>query len=414
MIIKNSIKGDVKTRACTDIVQKKYSNMTVWAGILIAAYPILAPYNFFGISIRWLLGGLFIICHLLKRAVFPITTSTKSLVLYTVISMILSLNGLLILRNTSNLLNALLGMAIDLIIYSLLWYYSDINVTMKYADIFGYLCCGYAIIQIIATILGGNVPLGQLPFFEVSSGWVSEVWGFRFNSLFSEPSYFAIYLLPLFIYNFLKNNWLKMVLFASFLVLSSSSLGIISLAIVLLLRFFNSGFSLKNKLKLLAIVVVVIIIACILMNYIPMFKSFINRSYDKINYIFISSTDDGFMDDMRLGGYLNLFDELPVKEQILGVGNAQLQNYFSEQGVHIYNYSNSFVLSLLNFGLIGFIVFIVFLGNLYVICRREKTFLFWLVLIITLAVDSLLFSYRFYWLVYFVIFSNIKKKEKTL
>lgn len=393
-------------KSCSNI-----KNMTKWAGILIASFPILAPYQFLGISVNWILGGIYVICHLLIYAVFPITKSTKPLMLYTAISMFLSLNGLLILRDPSNLINAEIAMAIDLIVYVLLWYYSDIDSTMKYADIFGYICCGYAVVQMLATISGGSVSLGQLPFLGVSSGWVTEVWGFRFNSLFSEPSYFAIYLLPLFVYHFLKNDWLKVVLFASFIVLSSSSLGIISMAMVLVLRFFSSSFSTKNKFKFLLIVVVVIVLASILMNNVPMVGSFISRTFDKMDEIFSSSSNGGFMDDVRLGGYLNLFDELPLKEQIFGVGNAQLQNYFAEHGIHVYNYSNSFVLSLLNFGLLGFNVFVIFVGSLFFVSRKEKTFLFWLVLILTFAVDSLLFSYRYYWLVYFVLFSN-KRLEK--
>lgn len=392
-------------------VLKKYSNMTKWAGLLISLFPILAPYKFLGILVNWILGGIYVICHFLIYAGFPITKSTKPLMLYTAISMLLSLNGLLILRDSSNLINAEIAMAIDLIVYALLWYYSDIDSTIKYADIFGYICCGYAVLQMLATISGGSVPLGKLPFLDVSTGWVTEVWGFRFNSLFSEPSYFAIYLLPLFVYHFLKNDWFKAVLFASFIVLSSSSLGNISMVMVLVLYFFSSSFSTKNKFKFLLIILVVIVLASILMNNVPMMRSFISRTFDKIDEIFSSSFNEGFMDDLRLGGYLNLFDELPLKEQILGVGNAQLQNYFAEHGIHVYNYSNSFVLSLLNFGLLGFIVFILFIGNLFFISRKEKTFLFWVVLIVVLAVDSLLFSYRYYWLVYFVLFSN-KRLEK--
>ena len=403
-----------------DRVESKYnfepikwcSKMTIWSGILIAVYPILAPYSLLGISVNWILGVLFIICHLFKRACFPIMSSTRPLILYTVVSMLLSLNGLLILRNQSNLINAEIAMAVDLAIYLMLWYYSDIDITMKYANILGCICCGYAAIQIIVTISGGTAPLGQLPIFEVSSGWVSESWGFRFNSLFSEPSYFAIYLLPLFIYNFMKNNWLKVILFVSFIILSSSSLGIISLGVVLILRFFSSDFPAKDKFKFLMIILAAIIFANMLMNKVPTIQVFVNRSYDKISEIFRDSSNGGFMEDVRLGGYLNLFNKLPVKEQIFGVGNAQLQNYFAEHGIYIYNYSNSFVLSVLNFGLLGFVTFIIFLGNLFFISCKRKTVLFWLVLIITFSVDSLLFSYRYYWLVYFVLFAN-KRMERS-
>lgn len=393
------------------VLSKKCSFMTIWAGILIAVYPILAPYNLLGISLNWILGMVFVVFHLFKRVTFPVVSSIKSLILYTVLSMLLSLNGLFVLRDPSNLINAEIAMMIDLIIYMMLWFYSDIDVTMKCANIFGYICCGYAIIQIIATISGNDVPLGQLPFFEVSTDWVSEVWGFRFNSLFSEPSYFAIYLLPLFVYNFVNNYWLKTAVFAIFIVLSSSSLGIISLIIVLLVRFFDGGFSMKSKVQFLLIFFGVIVFAQFMIKNIPMIESFIERSYTKIDEIFSSSSDGGYMEDARLGGYLNLYGELPIKEQLFGVGNAQLQNYFAEQGRHIYNYSNSFVLTLLNFGLVGFIIFVTFLGNLFCISRREKTFLFWLVLIITLGVDSLLFSYRYYWLVFFVLFANKRTKR---
>jgi hypothetical protein len=412
MSIDSVVKGE--TEVCQNSKTaslKKYSNMTIWAGFLIAIYPILAPYKLLGLSLTWILGSAFIMCHLLKRVTFPIMTSIKPLAIYTLLSMLFSLNGLLIIRNTSNLINAEIAMAVDFIVYIMLWYYSDIDITMKYAHVFGYICCGFAVVQIIATISGDKVPSGQLPILEVSTGWVTEVWGFRFNSLFSEPSYFAIYLLPLFVYDFLKNNWIGTVVFGLFIVLSSSSLGIISLIVILVLRFVSVDFSLKGRIKFILIFLCVIVLANIVVNYVPIIESFINRSYDKINEIFSRSADGGFMGDVRLGGYFNLFGELPIKEQIFGVGNAQLQNYFAERGVNIYNYSNSFVLSLLNFGLLGFVIFVAFLGNLFCVSCKEKTLLFWVILIITLGVDSLLFSYRYYWLVYFVIFSNKRMEE---
>lgn len=393
------------------VLLKKYSSMTVWSGVLIAIFPILAPYDFFGISLNWILGIIFVVCRLFKRAKLPIMPSVKPLAIYTLLSAALSLNGLLVLQNPRNLINAEIAMIADLVIYMMLWFYSDIDVTIKYANIIGYICCGYATIQIIATITGTVVPLGKLPIFEISTGWIPEVWGFRFNSLFSEPSYFAIYLLPIFLYNFLKSNWINAIVFASFIVLSSSSLGIISMTIVFLLSFVSGEFTLKNKIKIIAVLLVVIVLGCIIMKDVPFVASFIKRSFLKIKEIFGSSSNGGFAEDIRLGGYLYLFDEIPVKEQLFGVGNAQLQNYFAERGVHIFNYSNSFVLSLLNFGLLGFVAFIAFLGNLCCISRKERTFLFWLILVLTLAVDSLLFSYRYYWLVYFVLFSN-KRMEK--
>ncbi len=352
----------------------RYSKRTLWAGILIVIYPILAPYKLLGISVNWLLGGLFVLVHLLNHASFPIMSKLKPLVIYTVVSFILSLNGFFILSNPANLLNAEIAMIVNMVIYMVLWYCSDIDVTMKFGNFIGYVCCMYSLIQILATISGRIVPIGQLPLLEVSTGWVTDVWGFRFNSLFSEPSYFAIYLLPLFVYNLLNGKWLKSIIFGFFIVLSSSSLGIISLIIIIVMRFISGKFSLKSKIKFLLILLSSIAFAGIIVNNIPTIGVFIRRSYGKISDIFgNSSANGGYMEDIRLGGYLNLFSDLPIKEQIFGVGNAQLQNYFAEQGLHVFNYSNSFVLSLLNFGVVGFLVFIFFLYYLFRVSRKGNT-----------------------------------------
>lgn len=394
------------------VITMETSFMTVLAGVLIAAFPILAPYSIGGISLNWMLGLLFIFCRICKYKSISIPHITMPMVAYTFISIILSINGFLVLSNLNNLINAEIAAVLDLLIYITLWTHSDIKITMKYATRFGYICCGYAFFQIIMSITGNKIPLGQLPIFDVSTGWVNDVWGFRFNSLFSEPSYFAIYLLPIFLYNFLNKSWLNAILFGVFILLSSSSLGIISLCLVIIFQFFKNNWSLKNKIKFVAILALVFCGLQMLTANVSAFESFITRSIEKISDIFKNSSNGGFNNDVRLSGYIRLFGELPIKEQIFGVGNAQLQNFFAERGVRIYNYSNSFVLSLLNFGLIGFLTFLCFLGSTFYKSYKNKTVLFFLILVIAFAVDSLLFSYRYYWLLYFVFFANQKTEAE--
>lgn len=404
--------SDLNARLEKSLTGEKFT-MTTFSGVIIALFPIFAPYDMFGISIDYILGFLFVLCHLVSRRSFAFLPKTRSLVTYTCVSLFLSLNGFFLLKNTSNLINSEIGIVLDLIIYMTLWYYSDIDVTMKCCNFVGYICCGYAIVQVCSVVAGKPVPLGQLPFFELATGWVPSVWGFRFNSLFSEPSYFSIYLLPLFVYNLLERKRLNAALFACFIVLSSSSLGIISLVLVLLARFFGNDISIKKRIVLILLCVVGAGLVGAAMTNMPILRSFVSRSCDKIKEIILSISDGSYAEDIRLGGYLYLFEELPIKEQLFGVGSSQLQNYFSERGLFVYNYSNSFVLSLLNFGLLGFVVFLFFLMNMLWVAKKEKTILFWIILILSFAVDSLLFSYRYYWLVYFIMFSN-RRKEALL
>lgn len=386
------------------VTLKTQSKFTILAGVIISLYPILAPYTIRGVSVNWIIGLFFLCLHVVKYKSFPICKATKPVILYSLMSFLLSINGLLILLNFDALLNAEIALLLDLSIYLVLWSYSDIDITMKYANLFAYICCGYAFFQIVMSLSQREVPLGKLPYLSISSGWVNDVWGFRFNSLFSEPSYFAIYLIPIFLYNFLKHKWKNALLFGVFIVLSSSSFGIITLGILLAINFMGSQIKLKDKAFIIGFALLLIAAAGIVFIKIPAVSTFFIRSINKVLDIFYKNSHGSSDSDIRLIGYLYLFDELPIREQLFGVGNSQLQNYFMERGVYIYNYSNSFVLTLLNFGMIGFIIFIVFLINLLWTSRKKGSMQFWLILVMAFLVDSLLFSYRYYWLLYFVLY----------
>lgn len=399
---------------CKAALTAPCSRMNVGAGVLIAAFPILAPYTAGGIYLTWLLGALFVIWNLLERVRFSNLRSLRSavmpLICYTLVSFLLSINGFFILNNSEQLRNAEIALIVDIIIYIMLWYHSDIAVTMKCANLFGYICCAYAVFQMLMSVMGNTVPLGHLPLLGISGTWVSDVWGFRFNSLFSEPSYFAIYLLPIFLYNFSTRRWINAAVFGISVLLSSSSLGIILLLIVAVLQFISFGWKKKYEKRTVALFLLVFCGLMLILLLVPPFNKFSKRSFEKIGEIFESFLNGTAKDDIRLFGYSHMFKDLPLKEKFFGVGNAQLQNYFAERGVSVYNYSNSFVLSLLNYGVIGLAAFMAFLGNTFYRSCQNRTVLFWLILALVCAVDSALFSARYYWLLYFVMFTTEKRR----
>ena len=97
---------------------------------------------------------------------------------------------------------------------------------------------------------------------------------------------------------------------------------------------------------------------------------------------------------------------------MFGVGISQLQNYFLEHGYNLSNYSNSFVLTIINSGIIGLIVLMIFLIYLLKISLKNKSLIFFIILFFTLLVDSILIGYRFYWLCMYIFLFKPKEENK--
>ena len=388
----------------------RHSFKSKYAGFLLAAMPILAPYRLIGISVNWILGLVLIVLSLADFSDNKIRVKKRNsvFVIYTVSAFVLSLNGLFILNDTAALINSLLALILDLIIYIIAWENTDFSLFIKYGRLLGVVCCLYAAYQMIMQISGHYVPLGKLPFLDIGTGWVSEIWSFRFNSLFSEPSYFAIYLLPLFAYHLINSKWGYTLLFLSFIIVSSSSLGIvISLAVIFWYTIVEEGI-IKKRYRRVATVLFLCGLVLLAFLTVPFLNRFFSLTLNKLFDI------NSGVSDSRLLGYIEYFNYLEVKEQFLGVGIAQLKNYFAERGISIANYSNSLVLTLLNFGIIGLVFLVGFLFSSVKEAVRRKSVVFLLICFLVFMVDSILFSGRFYYLIYFVWYYPISSEEDKL
>lgn len=383
-------------------IENKLNIIKKSASFFIAVTPLCAPYNLAWIPVTVIIAVSVLAFYYLSNGKihFSFEKRMVPLILYVATVILLSINGLLILHNVSNLCNSIIMIAFDVFIYLSIWRLADFRFTIKIANYVGYICCVYVIYQMLMLILGRDVPLGTLPFFTLTTSWVPDIWGFRFNSLFSEPSYFAIYLMPLFTYHFTNFHWNKAFLFGLFLILSSSSLGIISCVMIIILNFFTNREGIRLKLKYFIILFFSTIILYFIFTQIDFLNSMIDRTLDKI----IAIVNTSFYEESRLSGHLKYYSVLPLKEKILGVGFAQLQNYFQQIGIALSNYSNALVLSLIDTGLIGFLAFITYLGFLLKESLNRGTLLFFVILVLTICTDSILLGYRFYWLTYFVYY----------
>ena len=169
---------------------------------------------------------------------------------------------------------------------------------------------------------------------------------------------------------------------------------------IIILNFFTNREGIRLKLKYFIILFFSTIILYFIFTQIDFLNSMIDRTLDKI----IAIVNTSFYEESRLSGHLKYYSVLPLKEKILGVGFAQLQNYFQQIGIALSNYSNALVLSLIDTGLIGFLAFITYLGFLLKESLNRGTLLFFVILVLTICTDSILLGYRFYWLTYFVYY----------
>lgn len=249
-------------------------------------------------------------------------------------------------------------------------------------------------------IMTGEVPYNGRLFTELSNGytWSASVTYMRPNSFLSEPSYYAIYMFPI-LAMLLKNKhyFLSIFLFIT-LILSTSSLGIVGGFLILLIYSLVNKSILKFGSILLGIVLLLIVV-------IDLFNLHWLLNFN-LNKIMNLQDNSG----IRLTGYIDYFSLLPLFNQIIGVGFGQLANYFNS--FNLANYSNAFVLILINFGIIGLISYVLYF-LFSIVNEKKEGYIFIFILFVISCVDAFIYSANFFYILYF-IFIFLKRGTKSI
>ena len=377
--------------------------ISVLPSVFVAAAPILSPYALVGnLSLTFVLG---LVCALLYfvfyRTSIVIEKRNYPFVAVIVTLILLSFNGFLVLHNLSPLINSLVMLVVAFLCYALSWCMVKFETVVKISTFIAWLCVLFAVYQWFVTMRGGIAPLGQLPFFNVKAGWVQEHWGFRFNSLFAEPSYFALYLLPLFAYHLKHNHLIHALVMAGGIILSSSTLGIFGMVGIV---FCNLLLDARYRLRTMIAVVVLGVVLLFIYFSLPEVQAVVDRTLQKVVRV--------EFDNLRILGYLDYYQTYSPKEMLLGVGMNQFQNYMGQRGITVHNYSNTIVYMLLQSGLLGLLALLAYFGWLTKYAFKNKSFVFALICFLLLAFDYAMFSDRFYFLFYFALYySNQSGKQ---
>lgn len=380
----------------------KFGSWKIIPAMVLAVLPIFSPYSLVGpISLNMVIMGIY-------TAVLMALNGRFFIALPVVYMWILhfSLSVLAFFSTDYNiaLFNSMLSISYSVICFSMLWSSCDRETFVKYTNYVGMGCCLFLFYQALFLAAGGEPPSGQLfnlPLLDYA-GWVSTTWGYRLNSMFQEPSYFAIFCLPLLVVNMQKNNYKLSLIYILALILSSSSLGILGTFLVVVYYFF---FKKGNLKQFIVVVLFTLVIHSILIYFSDYYNYVLQRSFDKVLAVFAENDSSR----IRLIGQLFLFENLPEFNQLFGVGINQMKNYFTSVGANVFNYSNSFVVTLINTGIIGLLVYIAFHVLTAYRCYKADRFIFYLIFIMICAIDYFIYSVFFFYLLTFIYLKNEKE-----
>ena len=233
---------------------------------------------------------------------------------------------------------------------------------------------------------------------------------YRSSSLFLEPSYFSLFSLPGFCILLLKNKKnlfekCALLIVCSALVLSTSSSAIAGIGIAMIIYTFKRTEQKEFKDMFIRFIVVLITVSTVLI------------------YILVSENSATLVRRLQTGGSFNqrigrgfiLYRDMNLIHKLIGVGINNLEPYmnhynlatpFDERNL---NYSSSMMQTLTYSGIFGF----AFLFNYFVGLKKKAkdnitNALFWIV-IFMLSYESILYSYRFGFL---IILLEANKNQK--
>nr|WP_295269206.1 hypothetical protein [uncultured Blautia sp.] len=373
--------------------------------IMLLLLPILSPYGIgtanYNISMTDFICMLVVVyCVIKKRQVFA------DKILFRVLSICLVLTVLSYLFTSSENLSFALAVKVFivfmlyLIAFSSLRNQFDINYFLKTVEMIGLICAAFAIMQFVFVTLGyREFYSGILPFplnkYSYFGGLFDKNTGvIRVHSFFEEPSYLAIYLLPIIAHCIQTKKYIRAAIMAVACIISSTVLGIVGLTIVFLFLLFLSDLDFKQKAVFLCMLIVALIGLQIAYNQNVTVREILDYYLNRYLSVNVELSRSDSSASQRLNGNINLFHNYGILNRIIGVGINQYQLYFNIAT----DYSNDFVCMLLNYGYFGLLMLAaVIIGALKKIYKSGYVYI--LILVFVLLVDHIWFNNYFFYLI---------------
>lgn len=393
-----------------------------WTVRLLAVFPIfmtiLEPYAFTD-------GGGILICDVLVILLVAYLILSKTIQLYKSLFALLIIDFLLttlaFVFTNSNQTSVLLALkvfivfSLYLVTYSSIWLYDIRDTFLKAAEIIGLICAILAILQFCFASLGFDfydgklfLPLGEGSYF--GGLYDRNTHDLRVHSFFEEPSYLGIFELPVTVYFLQNKKFVKAIICAISCIASGSMIGVIGLLLCIIVLLLTDNDIQKNtKFKIIIILLLGFFALVYVYNSNISFKNLIDYYIERSSTIQLSRQRADSSFSQRISGNIELFQEYRPINKLIGVGFNQYSLYFEI----FKDYSNDFVSNLLNFGYIGIVCLII------VLCVMLKNVsahgrVFWLILVLVLAVDHSWFGAMFFYLFTWIVANTGERKENRL
>ncbi|MCR4902555.1 MAG: hypothetical protein K6A23_06835 [Butyrivibrio sp.] len=390
-----------------------------FVALFLAIAPVLDPYILaeFGSSVTLRVNDVFaIILALLcfcKRVGFPKNKILLQLCLGMTLISLISMLGVSN-ANVVNQIKVLLIWFIYAFLVSYIWNTECRETFFRIAEVIALFAIAILLIQFVLGNIGVSVWDGKIPLFNLSKydGWAGYIdpntGDIRPNSIFQEPSYFGIYILVLFAHA-ISNNRIKLaLLYAISTVLTTSLVAVLGMIIITMYYLMTKADSKGEKKTKRRVLFLVILFICIFL-YLYNTNDYI---YQLVEYIF--KRVGGIQTDLhstrmgstrwRLMGNINLFSRYTTWQKLFGYGTLQYASIFG-----VVNYSSNFVNVILNYGIIGLVLFVVWLARIFIGLTKNRKIFFW-VMIIIFAVDQQWFSWYFFYLLSACVLLSKEKK----
>jgi hypothetical protein len=370
---------------------------------IIAIYPILSIYIFLpGITYGSFVLILFMIYKLLVSRIIKIDVP-----FFITMAILICINLLQLIINpdislklgSHNTLSMLLFFV--LIIFLTSDVEEDLDRLYKYLRFISLICALGLLYQVIGWTFFNVRESLFIPGIKMIVYPNLEGANFRPMSFFTEPSHFAIYVLPVFALSLVKKDYSYSLFLLIALIFSTSSLGVIISILILLWHFGGTVLKKISSNRILIISTVFIFCVLFLIVFEPRITSF---AFNKALTIFSKDSSP------RLLGSLNYISFFNLPDYLFGIGLNQFSYLVNlKLGVYVPNYSNSIVFSFISFGIIGLIVWLLFL---YIIWKRipsEFTSI-GIIFLCVCATDQVLFNQN---LLYLLAIINVVKKTEV-
>lgn len=408
-------------------IKKGNALLILLSTLILAIGPIFDPYIFVNIGSSFslkildlpLMALAFIVLISYKSGIVLDKKDSLFLVELEFVFLLLTVLSFIYPEGSRSFSNAIKNCGIELIYcccITFVWLKYDHLDFVRLSYIIAVVGTAFLVIQYIFVNLGLPIFDGRIPFLQIGK---YDYWArlidpntgdIRVHSFFQEPAYYGMYILPVFAHSLNAKRYKFSIFFLLGLLLSSSLVAILGASIIFLvyaLQPETRGSQSGKVLKIAGVVVIGIVCFLLLYSFSNSFKNTVDYAIGRTLGISNDLTDERLgSNKIRLLGYVDRYFDYPFFFKVFGVGANQFSSYLG-----VVSYSNNIVTILLNYGLLGIIVFGVILAKLIVNTSLPQRILF-IPFIIVCFTDYQWVNWYFFYLITWFIGNNETNKDR--